>query len=57
MTRTCRGLEQFVWMTRRGGQFYCLYCDKHFTSKEILEEHYTRKFHKKKCAWLSRLTV
>lgn len=33
---------------RSGGQFYCLYCDKHFTTKEILEEHYTRKFHKKK---------
>ena len=27
----------------RGGQFYCLYCDKHFMNKEILDEHLTTK--------------
>ena len=39
--------NDFVLMCR-GGQFYCLYCDKHFMNKEILDEHLTTKLHRKK---------
>lgn len=46
---------RFAWvcirplkLIRRGGQFYCLYCDKYFINKETMDEHMTCKIHKKK---------
>ncbi|KAK8797808.1 hypothetical protein JH06_3555 [Blastocystis sp. subtype 4] len=30
-----------------GGQFYCLYCDKYFITKDILDKHTQSKIHKK----------
>lgn len=38
----------FVNFMNSGGQFYCLYCDKHFMRKDILDEHLQSKIHKKK---------
>ena len=31
-----------------GGQFYCVYCARHFISKPVLEEHTRTKAHKRR---------
>ena len=30
------------------GQFYCVFCSKYFVSKQVLENHYRTKEHKKR---------
>ncbi|GAB4856645.1 hypothetical protein Ancab_014557 [Ancistrocladus abbreviatus] len=36
------------------GQYYCLHCDRYFSSPDVRDEHFKSKRHKKRRIWTSR---